>query len=151
MAVLTGDAAGALAAEPGGATAQGLLTRMESVPFSRWHMRSRIVMGSATFFDAFDALSMAFVLPVLIGPWKITSTEIGFLISASYLGQLIGALIFSRLAESYGRPKMAAAGTAIMSAGITTGTRQMEPAKAFIRHLPAPEAMAIYRAKGLAL
>jgi putative MFS transporter len=115
MAVLTGDAAGALAAEPGGATAQGLLTRMESVPFSRWHMRSRIVMGSATFFDAFDALSMAFVLPVLIGPWKITPTEIGFLISASYLGQLIGALIFSRLAESYGRPKMAAAATAIMS------------------------------------
>jgi molybdate transport system substrate-binding protein len=41
--------------------------------------------------------------------------------------------------------------TAIMSAGITTGTRQMEPAKAFIRHLAAPEAMAIYKAKGLAL
>src|SRR5882757_8156312 len=115
MAVLTGDAAGALAAVPGGATAQGLLTRMESVPFSRWHMRSRVIMGSATFFDAFDALSIAFVLPVLIGPWKITPTEIGFLISASYLGQLIGALIFSRLAESHGRPKMAAAATAIMS------------------------------------
>src|SRR5882757_11489182 len=115
MAVLTGDAAGALAAVPGGATAQGLLTRMESVPFSRWHMRSRIVMGSATFFDAFDALSMAFVLPVLIGPWKITPTEIGFLISASYIGQLVGALIFSRLAEGYGRPRIAAAATAIMS------------------------------------
>ena len=114
MAVLTADLAGTPAAVSG-ADAQALLTRMESVPFSRWHMRSRVVMGSATFFDAFDALSMAFVLPVLIGPWKITPTEIGFLISASYIGQLVGALIFSRLAESYGRTRMAAAATAIMS------------------------------------
>jgi len=47
--------------------ASQLLTRMESVPFSRWHLKPRIIMGSATFFDAFDALSLAFVLPVLIG------------------------------------------------------------------------------------
>src|SRR3954470_15926929 len=112
MAVLTEDAAGAPAGAP---DAQALLARLESVAFSGWHMRARVVMGSATFFDAFDALSMAFVLPVLIGPWKITPTEIGFLISGSYLGQLIGALVFSRLAESYGRPRMAAAATAIMS------------------------------------
>jgi molybdate transport system substrate-binding protein len=40
---------------------------------------------------------------------------------------------------------------AILSAGITNGAKQMEPAKAFIRHLAAPEAMTIYKAKGLAL
>jgi molybdate transport system substrate-binding protein len=39
----------------------------------------------------------------------------------------------------------------IYSAGVTTSARQVEPAKAFIRHLAAPEAMAIYKAKGLAL
>ncbi len=117
MTVVTVDAADSLANADrrGSLDAAALLTRIESVPFSRWHMRSRVVMGSATFFDAFDALSMAFVLPVLIGPWQITPTEIGFLISASYVGQLIGALIFSRLAESYGRTRMAAAATAIMS------------------------------------
>ena len=37
------------------------------------------------------------------------------------------------------------------SAGVTTGARQVEPAKAFIRHLAAPEAMTIYKTKGLAL
>ena len=74
------------------ADAAALLARMERVPFSRWHMRARIVMGSATFFDAFDALSLAFVLPVLIGLWHLSSVEIGFLISASYVGQLAGAL-----------------------------------------------------------
>ncbi len=37
------------------------------------------------------------------------------------------------------------------SAGVTTGAKQPEPARAFIRHLAAPEAMTIYKTKGLAL
>ena len=36
--------------------APDLVARLESVPFSRWHLRARIIVGSATFFDAFDAL-----------------------------------------------------------------------------------------------
>jgi molybdate transport system substrate-binding protein len=40
---------------------------------------------------------------------------------------------------------------AIISAGITTTARQPEAAQAFIRHLAAPAAMSIYKAKGLAL
>ena len=92
-----------------------LIARLEAVPFSRWHMKARIVMGSATFFDAFDALSLAFVLPILSGLWHLSSLEIGFLISASYIGQLAGALIFGQLAERYGRVRSAAAAVAIMS------------------------------------
>jgi molybdate transport system substrate-binding protein len=38
----------------------------------------------------------------------------------------------------------------IYSAGVTTGARQPEPAKTLIRHLIAPEATTIYKAKGLA-
>src|SRR5258708_15076784 len=79
-------------------------------------MRARIVMGSATFFDAFDALSLAFVLPILVGLWHLSSVEIGFLIAASYVGQLAGALLFSHLAEKFGRIRSAAAAVAIMSA-----------------------------------
>lgn len=41
--------------------------------------------------------------------------------------------------------------TAVISAGITPGARQVEAARAFIRHLATPEAMAIYKAKGLGL
>ena len=37
------------------ARASLLLARMERIPFSRWHTRARVVMGSATFLDAFDA------------------------------------------------------------------------------------------------
>lgn len=92
-----------------------LLARMENVPFSRWHRKPRIVMGSATFFDAFDALSLAFALPVLISIWEITPAQIGVLISASYLGQLVGALIFSSMAERFGRTRGAATAVLMMS------------------------------------
>ena len=93
--------------------ATALIVRMEQVPTSRWYVRARIVMGSATFFDAFNALSIAFVLPILVPLWHITAPEIGFLIGASYVGQVIGALAFSSAAERYGRVRCAAAATAI--------------------------------------
>src|SRR6266849_4678300 len=60
-----------------GGEGAALIARLEGVPFSRWHMRARIVMGSATFFDAFDALSLAFVLPILSGLWHLSAVEIG--------------------------------------------------------------------------
>jgi putative MFS transporter len=92
-----------------------LLARMEAVPFSRWHTKARVIIGSATFFDAFDALSLAFVLPVLIPLWQLDPSEIGFLISASYLGQLIGALAFGTLADRRGRIPSVSAAIALMS------------------------------------
>src|SRR5438093_2461627 len=93
----------------------GLVARLENVPFSRWHAKARIVMGSATFFDAFDALSLAFALPVLVRSWNITPTQSGLLLGASYVGQLAGALLFSWLAERFGRTRSAAAAVALMS------------------------------------
>ncbi|HLI99851.1 MAG TPA: MFS transporter [Bradyrhizobium sp.] len=90
-----------------------LIARMEQVPTSRWFVRARIVMGSATFFDAFNALSIAFVLPILVPLWHITAPEIGIMIGASYVGQIVGALAFSWAAERYGRIPSASAATAI--------------------------------------
>ena len=80
-----------------------LLTRIESVPFCKWHIKPRIIIGTATFFDGFDSLSLAYALPVLIGLWKLSAGQIGMLIAAGYLGQAVGALMFGVIAERYGR------------------------------------------------
>jgi MFS transporter, putative metabolite:H+ symporter len=92
-----------------------LLARLESIPFSRWHLRARVIVGSATFFDAFDALSLAFVLPVLVRLWAITPAQIGWLIAIGYLGQFVGALVFGAFAERHGRIRSVAGATALMS------------------------------------
>jgi putative MFS transporter len=92
-----------------------LIARMENVPFTRWHAKCRIVMGSATFFDAFSALSLAFALPVLTGLWHLSPRQNGVLIAAAYVGQLAGAFLFTSLAERFGRVRSAAAAVAIIA------------------------------------
>jgi len=92
-----------------------LIARLEQMPFSPWHRKARIVMGSATFFDAYNALSLAYALPILIRLWHITPAQTGLLLGAGYVGQLAGALLFGWLAEKYGRVYSAAGAVAIMS------------------------------------
>jgi putative MFS transporter len=84
-------------------TVDNVVARIERLPTSWWHVRARIIIGVATFFDAFDAIAIATVLPALVPMWKLTPPQIGFMISAGYIGQLIGALLFGWLAERYGR------------------------------------------------
>ncbi|AWI06047.1 MFS transporter [Clostridium drakei] len=83
--------------------ASQLLARMESIPFSRWHVKPRVIVGTATFFDGFDSLTLAYAMPVLIGLWHLKAGQIGMLIAAGYLGQAVGALIFGVIAERFGR------------------------------------------------
>ena len=85
---------------PTSVDAASLIARIENVPFSGWHAKARVIMGSATFFDAFNSLSLAFALPILIGLWHISPRQSGLLIASSYVGQLAGALFFSWLAET---------------------------------------------------
>ncbi len=121
----------------GAERARDLLTRMGRVPFSRWHMRARLVMGSATFLDAFDALSLAFVLPVLKGLWHLTPAQIGVLISAGYIGQFFGALLFGALAEKWGRVRSASLAIGVMSvmaiACVFTGSFELLLACRFVQ------------------
>ena len=49
-----------------------IVSRIERLPISGWHVKARVIIGVATFFDAFDALAIAFVLPVLVPLWKLT-------------------------------------------------------------------------------
>jgi len=97
------------------AKAAELIARIESVPFSRWHIRLRVIMGSATFFDAFTALSLASATPVLVQTWHLTPGEVGYLLAASYFGQFAGALVFGWLGERIGRVMSATYAALIMA------------------------------------
>ena len=85
------------------ATDYQIAARIERLPLSRWHLKILIPIGTGWFFDAFDALAIAYVLPVLIGLWKLAPSQIGTLIAIGYLGQVIGSIFFGWLAEKIGR------------------------------------------------
>jgi MFS transporter, putative metabolite:H+ symporter len=80
-----------------------VVARLERMPISSWHLRARFIVGVATFFDGFDALAIAYVLPVIAPQWHLSPPQIGLLLSASFFGQLLAALFFGWFAERYGR------------------------------------------------
>jgi putative MFS transporter len=88
------------------ATPEDILARIERLPLSAWQIRTRLIVGMATFFDAFDALAITYVLPAVVPAWKLTPAEISWLISAGFLGQLVGAVVGGALAERIGRRPM---------------------------------------------
>ena len=92
---------------------QSIIARIERLPTSWWHVRTRLIIGVATFFDAFDSLTIAYVLPVIIPTFKIAPQQIGSLIAIGFAGQAIGAVFFGWAAERFGRLRIAIFTTAI--------------------------------------
>ncbi|GAB3272795.1 MFS transporter [Sinomonas notoginsengisoli] len=85
------------------ATQTEIVARLERLPITRRLTMIRVVIGSATFFDAYTVLAIAFAMPQLVTEWHLTAGEIGMILSAGYLGQLFGSLFFGALAERIGR------------------------------------------------
>ena len=82
-----------------------LVARLERLPVTPRLMLIRVIVGIATFFDAYTVLAIAFAMPQLASEWSLSPTEVGLIISAGYVGQLFGAVIFGSLAERIGRLK----------------------------------------------
>ncbi|MFF4625665.1 MFS transporter [Nonomuraea jabiensis] len=80
-----------------------LVARLERLPVTRRLLLIRVIIGSATFFDAYTVLVIAFAMPQLVDAWNLNAAEVGLILSAGYLGQLVGALLFGALAERIGR------------------------------------------------
>ena len=97
---------------------QSIAARLERLPFSRWHITVTVILGVAIFFDSFDSLALAYVLPVIVPAWHIPPQSIGGLISIANLGQAVGAFGIGFVAERIGRvpaARMAIALYALMS------------------------------------
>jgi len=80
-----------------------VVARLERLPYCSWHLKMRLIICTAWFFDAFDSIAIAYVLPPLIGLWHLNPQQIGSLIGIGFAGQLVGAIGFGWLAERWGR------------------------------------------------
>ena len=118
-----------------------IVARIERLPLSAWHLRIGLIIGTGFFFDAFDAMAIAYALPVLVGQWHLAPGEIGFAISIGFGGQLVGSIFFGWLAEKIGRVPCAIYSLVIFSL--------MSLACAFAWNLPSLAAMRFIQGLGL--
>ncbi|HEX3504673.1 MAG TPA: MFS transporter [Xanthobacteraceae bacterium] len=95
--------------------AQLIAARLDRLPVSSWHIRVRLILGIATFFDAMDLLAISFAVPAIAGPWHLSPQQIGMVISAAFAGQLVGALSGGWAAEMFGRLRTVVMATALFS------------------------------------
>ncbi|CAG2139688.1 Putative niacin/nicotinamide transporter NaiP [Cupriavidus numazuensis] len=94
-----------------------IVAEVEALPLTPLHRLARVIVGSATFFDGFDVLAIAAAMPVLIKLWSLSPEQVGLIISIGYLGQLIGSLCFSHLADKFGRLRCASLSVALFALG----------------------------------
>lgn len=70
-----------------------------------WTLRARApwLIGVLMLFDSWDSVVIAFTLPVINAEWMLSPLQSGWLISAGYGGQFLGAIVFGSMAERHGR------------------------------------------------
>jgi MFS transporter, putative metabolite:H+ symporter len=96
--------------------ADGMIARMERLPFTRKHWLVAGVLCTATFFDGYDNLMITAALPLILAAFKIPLATAGVLVAATFWGQIFGSPLAGIVAERFGRRTVLLASCGIMGA-----------------------------------
>lgn len=76
---------------------------LQDLPFTRFHIQLLVICSLVTFFDGLDFSLISFTLPYLRDEMGLSDVMTGYVSSAAFLGQMVGSLVGSYLADLYGR------------------------------------------------
>jgi MFS family permease len=97
--------------------------RIDRLPWSRFHTRMIIALGVAWVLDGLEIQIASIVGPVLqhTNTLNLSSQDVGFSATIYLIGEVVGALVFGRLSDRYGRRKLfiATLGLYLLANGLT--------------------------------
>lgn len=79
---------------------------IEQIGVGRFQWRLLFVNGLTWAADAMEVLLVGFVLPSLIGAWKISATQAGYVGTATFAGMFVGAWFWGLLGDRLGRRRV---------------------------------------------
>ncbi len=90
---------------------------LNEAPTGRFHRRAVVVSGMGFFTDAYDLFVISTVASLVKAQWGLTTTEGSWVTGAAILGAFVGAFVFGRLADIFGRKTTYVTVAAIMIVG----------------------------------
>ncbi len=79
---------------------------LNDAPLGLFHLRAVLTAGLGFFTDAYDLFIIGAALSLIKTQWHLSSTQVGWIGSATLIATFVGAFLFGRLADVYGRKKL---------------------------------------------
>ena len=76
---------------------------LDDAPTSRFHRRAVLISGMGFFTDAYDLFVIGTVAALVKVQWNLSTTQTSWVTGSAILGAFIGAFIFGRIADIFGR------------------------------------------------
>lgn len=84
----------------------GISDALNDAQLGLFHLRAVIVSGMGFFTDAYDLFIISAALVLITPQWGLNDTMKGLLGSTALIAAFVGAFVFGRLADVYGRKKI---------------------------------------------
>jgi MFS family permease len=82
---------------------QKLLDKVDEINLVAHHLKTMITAGMGFFTDAYDLFVIGVVIALLTPIWHLTTFQVAILGSTSLIAATLGALVFGKIADIFGR------------------------------------------------
>ncbi len=94
-----------------------ILQRMDDSDIKKVHWKVMFISGMGFLTDAYDLFIIGVVMAMLKDEWHPSSLDVGLVTSTALLAAAIGALLFGRIADMFGRKRIYGYECLVLSAG----------------------------------
>ncbi len=85
---------------------ENLITALDEATISKFHLRAVLVSGMGFFTDAYDLFVIGIASTLIAAQWNLSSGRLALLNSTMLLAAFVGAFIFGRFADVFGRKRV---------------------------------------------
>ncbi len=95
----------------------GVILALDTAPLTRFHYRAALTAGVGFFTDAYDLFVVGAVLVILKTQWHLSASQASLASAAALGAAFVGAVVFGRIADVFGRRRIYGLEAAIMVVG----------------------------------